>query len=145
MPPYFAYMQCLIAYLVLMAVALAVCALLFLMPSKRRLALRLCLAILASLPGILAFQFVVGIPLVLLLAAVWGFDAVFHPPDWAQWAVGLPAIVIMFISLAGASLLGCYTGSRIGWQIGGGTPISAAIAEQKIVRFVLSWFWRSGA
>lgn len=145
MPPYFAYIECLIAYLALMAAALAACALLFLMPSKRRLAVRLCLAVLASLPGVLAFQFVAGIPLLLLLAAVWGLYAVFHSPDWAQWAVGLPTIAIMFILLAGASLLGCYTGGRIGWQIGGGTPFRTAIVEQKIVRFVFSFFRRGAA
>lgn len=145
MPPTFAYVMCLVAYLALMVVALAVCAPLFLVLSKRRLALQLCLAILASLPGILAFQFVVGIPLGVLLAAVLGFYAAFHPPEWVQWAVGIPTIVIMLLSLAAASLLGCYTGSRIGWQRGGGTPFTEAIAEQKIVRLFLPWFIKNRA
>ena len=145
MPPTFAYVMCLMAYLALMVVGLAVCVLLFLVPSKRRFALRLCLAILGSLPGILVFQFVVGIPLGILLAIVLGFYAAFHPPDWVQWTVGIPTILIMFVSLAAASLLGCYTGSQIGWQTGAGVSLRAAIAEQRVIRHVLSWFKKRGA
>ena len=140
MPPTFAYVMCLTAYLAVMAAALVVSALLFLVPSKRRLALRLCSAIFASLPGILAFQFVVGVPLAVLLAAVLGFYAVFHPSESVQWAVGIPTILIMFVSLVAASVSGCYTGGRIGWQIAGGTPFRAAVAEQRSVQRVLSWF-----
>ena len=145
MPPTFAYILCLMAYVALMAAGLAVCGFLFLVPSQRRLALRLCLAILGSLPGILAFQFLVGIPLGLLLALVLGFDSTFHPSDWVQLIVGIPTLLIMFVSLAAASLLGCYTGGRIGWQIGAGRSVRAATAEQQVIRFVLSWCSRGGA
>jgi hypothetical protein len=145
MPPTFAYVMCLMAYLALMAVGLAVCVVLLLVPSKRRLALRLCLAILGSLPGILAFQFFVGIPLGVLLAIVLGFYSAFHPPDWVQWVVGIPTILIIFVSLATASLLGCYTGGRIGWQTGGGVSLRSAITEQRIIRYVLSLFRKRGA
>jgi uncharacterized membrane protein len=132
-------------YLAFMVAALAVCALLLLIPSKRRLALRLCLAVLASLPGIFVFQFVIAVPLGVLVAAVLGFYAAFHPPEWVQWTVGIPTALIMYISFAAASLLGCYTGARIAWQTGRGTPFRAASAEQEIVRFVLSWFRKDRA
>ncbi|MFZ0826010.1 MAG: hypothetical protein WAO02_01175 [Verrucomicrobiia bacterium] len=145
MPPTFAYVMCLMAYLALMVVGLAVCVLLCLMPSKRRLALRLCLAILGSLPGILAFQFIVGVPLGILLAIVLGFYSAFHPPDWVQGVVGIPTILIMFVTLAAASLLGCYTGGRIGWQTGAGVSLRLAITEQRVIRYVLSWFKKRGA
>jgi hypothetical protein len=128
------------AYLVVMAAVLVASALLVLLPSKRRLALRLCLATFLSLPGVLAFQLVVGILLGILLAAVLGFEAVFHPPEWVRYVVGIPTILVMFVSLATASLVGCYTGARIGWQIGGGTPVRIAISEQEAVRYVLLWF-----
>jgi hypothetical protein len=144
MPPYFAYVICLMAYLALMAVGLAISLLLFLVPSKRRLAIRLCLAILASLPGILLFQFVVGIPVGALVALVSGCYSAFHPPDWLQWVIGIPTILIIFISLAAASFLGCYTGGRIGWQAGAGMPVKAAVANQMIIRFVFSWFRKGG-
>ena len=144
MPPTFAYAMCLMMYLGVMVAALITSALLFLVPSKRRLALRLCSAILASLPGILAFQFVVGIPLGVLLAALMGIEAVF-PSDSVRWTVGLPTILIMFASLVAVSLSGCYTGGRIGWQIAGGTPFRVAVAEQKIIRYVLSWFRKDRA
>jgi uncharacterized membrane protein YedE/YeeE len=97
-------------------------------------------AILGSLPGILAFQIAVGIPLSLLLAAVLGFYAVFHLSESVQWAIGIPAILVAFVSLLAASVGGCYTGARIGWLIAGGTPCRAAIAEQKIIRYSSSWF-----
>jgi hypothetical protein len=144
MPPTFAYVMCLMAYLALMAVGLAVCVVLFLVPSKRRLSLRLGLAILVSLPGILVFQFIVGIPLGVLLVIVLGFYSAFHPPDWVQWVVGISTIIIMFVSLAAASLLGCYTGGQIGWQTGAGVSLRSAIAEQKIIRHVLSWVRKCG-
>jgi hypothetical protein len=136
--------MCLMMYLAVMAATLLASALLFLVPSRRRLAVRLCSATLASLPGILAFQFVVGIPLGVLLAAVTAIEAAF-PSDSVRWAVGLPTIVIMFILLVAASVSGCYTGGRIGWQIAGGTPFRAAIAEQRIVRYVLSRFRKDRA
>jgi len=143
MPPTFAYMMCLMVYLTLMGVGLVLSALLFLVPSKRRLALQGCLAILGSLPGILVFQFVVGTALGVLTAAVLGFYAVFDPSDWVRWVVGIPAAVIMQVSFTAASVGGCYTGGRIGWQIGGGTPVRAAIADQKMV--LLSWFRKGRA
>jgi hypothetical protein len=145
MPPTFVYAMCLMAYLAAMTIALVLCALLFLVPSKRRVALRLCLAVIASLPGILLFQFFVGIVLGVLLAAVLGFYAAFHPPEWVQWVIGIPTILIMFLSLTAASLLGCYTGGRIGWLIGGGTPPRVAISEQPIFRLILSWLGKRRA
>ena len=135
----------LMAYLALMAAGLAVCVLLLAVPSKRRLALRFGVAILGSLPGILAFQVVVAIPLGILLAIVWGFHSAFHPPGWFGWLVDLPTILILLVSVAAASLLGCYTGGCIGWQIGAGMSIRKAIAEQKVIRFTLSWFRKRGA
>ena len=66
-------------------------------------------------------------------------------PEWVQWVVGILSILVMFVSLATASLLGCYTGARIGWQIGAGVSLRAAITERRIIRFVLSWFRKGGA
>lgn len=145
MPPTFAYVICLMAYLALMVVGLAVCVLLFLVPSKRSLALRLCLTIIFSLPGMLVFQFIVGIPLGVMLALVLEFYSSSHPPDWVEWVIGIPTILIVFVSMAAASLLGCYTGGRIGWQTGAGVSLKSAIAEQRIIRHVLSWFRNRGA
>ena len=132
--------MCLMAYLALMTVSLALCAPLFLVPSKRLLALRLWCAIIASLFGVLAFQFVVGLILGGLLLAVLGLYAAFHSPDWMQWIVGIPTIIIMFVSLATASFWGCYTGGRIGWETAGGKRFGTAVREQKIVRLASSWF-----
>jgi hypothetical protein len=143
MPPTFAYVMCLMAYLAAMLIALVLCIPLFLVPSKRRLALRLSLAILASLPGLLVFQFVVGLALGVLLLAVLSFYAVFHPPDWVQWIVGIPTILIMFVSLVAASLWGCYTGGRIGWDMGGGKPFRTTIKQQKVVQLAVSYFRRN--
>jgi hypothetical protein len=138
MPPTFFYAMCLAAYLAAMAVGLVLSAVLFLVPSTRRLALRLCLAIIGSLPGILLFQFVIGVPLAVLLGIVLAFDAVFNPPDVVQWFVGLPTILVMFVSVTAASFAGCYTGGSVGWEIGGGTPLRVALSQQKVPRWILS-------
>lgn len=87
MPPTFAYIICLIGYVGLMLAALIVCAPLFLIPSKGRLAIRLYLSILFSLPGIFVCQIVAAIPAGLLLGAVLAFYSIAHPPDWVQWTV----------------------------------------------------------
>src|SRR5271169_5656871 len=101
--------MCLTCYVVVMIVAFVMCAPLLLIPSKRRLGLQLCLAILASLPGVLAFQFVMAIPLGILLLCATGMHMAFSPPgppDWVQWAIGIPIILVMFVSMAGGSLWG---------------------------------------
>jgi hypothetical protein len=145
MPPTFAYVMCLMAYLGLMALGLAACIFLFfLVPSKCRLAMRLGLAILGSLPGIIVFQFIVCIPLGLLLAIVLGFYSAFHPPDWVQWIIGIPTILVLLVSLLAASFLGCCTGGWIGWQMGGGRSLKAAVAVQRVIRLALSWFSKGG-
>jgi hypothetical protein len=137
-----AYGMCLMVYLALIAVSIVCWAPLFLVPSKRRLALQWSLAIVASLPGILAFQFVTGLLIVVLSLVVRTFCAVFHPhpPDWVQPVVSIPVVLIILILFTVASFWGCYTGGRIGWEIGGGKPFKTAISEQKIVRLALSWF-----
>jgi hypothetical protein len=142
MPPTFGYVMCLLAYFLLMAAGLAVAGVLFLVPSRRRLALRLGFAVLMSLPGMLACQFVVGIGLVVLLVATLGYYAAAHPPESVQWAIGIPTILIMVGSLASASILGCYAGARIGWLVGGGPPFKANVVEKKLVEAVSSWFRR---
>jgi hypothetical protein len=134
--------MCLIGYVVLMIVALALCVPLLLIPSRRRLGFQLCFAILTSLPGVIIFQFAVGLILALPLLAILGFYAAFKPTDWVQWLVGVPTIFVIFVSLAAGSLWGCYTGARVGWKIAGGTPLKTAVKEQKVARLVSLWFGR---
>jgi len=136
MPPTFAYAMCLMLYIVGMGVGLLVCAVLMLFPSVRRTALRLAAAIVASLPGVLLFQFVVAIPLGILLGAVLGFYALVHPPDSVRWFIGIPTILIMFLTVLAASVLGCYTGGHIAWRLAGSTPFRAVIAEEPVFRFM---------
>ena len=136
MPPTFAYAMCLMLYIIGMGIGLAVCLVLLPFPSMRRTALRLAAAIIASLPGVLLFQFVVAIPLGILLGAVLGFYALVHPPDSLQWVIGIPTILIMFLSIAAASLLGCYTGGHVAWRLAGSTPFRVAIVEEPVFRFI---------
>jgi hypothetical protein len=144
MPPAFAYAMCLMLYIMGMGVGLAVCLALLLFPSMRRTAIRLAAAIVASLPGVLFFQLVVAIPLGILLALVFGFDALFHTPDSVQWVIGIP-IIIMFLKLLAASLLGCYTGGHIAWRLTGFSPFRIVIAEEPVFRFISRWIRRRKA
>lgn len=134
-----------IAYLALMLLSFGVCGVLLLIPSTRYLATRLGLATLGSLPGLLFFQIAVGIPLAILLLAVLGFYAAFHPAEWVRWMIGIPTIVVMFASFAAASFMGAYTGGGIGWLVAAGTPVSEAVSEQKIVRYVIARFRRASS
>ncbi len=97
MPPTFFYALCLAAYLVAMVCGLLACALLLFVPSQRRTALKVCLAIIASLPGILLFQFVVGIPIGLLLATILACYEIFQPSDPIRGLVGIPTILVIFV------------------------------------------------
>jgi hypothetical protein len=142
MPPTFAYSMCLIAYLALMASGMTLCVPLLWMPSKRHLFRPLALAILGSLPGVLVGQFLVGIPLGVLVGAVLGFYAIVDPPEWVQWSVGLPTLFLVFATVVGASLVGGYSGGRMGWEIGRGTVFTEALCRRKIVRLFLLYFRR---
>ena len=135
MPPTFAYAMCLMLYLAGMVIALVLCAVLLLFPSTRRFAIRFAAAVVGSLPGVLLFQFVVAIPLGVLLAVVLESYTLFHASDTAQWIIGIPTIIIMFVSVLGASLLGCYTGGHIGWRLATPAPWRVVIAEEPVFRF----------
>jgi hypothetical protein len=132
-------------YLVGMVIALVLCAVLLLFPSTRRFALRFAAAVIGSLPGVLLFQFIVAIPLAVLLGMVLASYALFHPSDTVQWIIGLPTILVMLVSLLAASLLGCYTGGHIGWRLAALTPLRVAIAEEPIFRFVSGFMHRRKA
>jgi hypothetical protein len=106
-----------------------------LFPSTRRFAIRFAAAVIGSLPGVLLFQFVVAIPLGVLLAVVLGSYSLFHASDTAQWIVGIPTIIIMFVSVLAASLLGCYTGGHIGWRLATSVPWRVVLAEEPVFRF----------
>ena len=135
MPPTFAYAMCLMLYLVGMVAALCVCAVLLLFPSTRQFALRFAAAVVGSLPGILLFQFVVAIPLGVLLALVLGSYSLFHLSDTMHWIIGIPTIIIMFLGVLGASLLGCYTGGHIAWRLAAFTSWRVIVAEEPVFRF----------
>jgi hypothetical protein len=130
--------MCLAAYLVAMVLALVVAAVLLVVPAQRRTGIRLGLAVIGSLPGILLFQFVVGIPIVLLLATVLTCYEFFHPPDIIRWIVGIPTVLVIFASFTAASVAGCYTGGSVGWLLGGGTPLRVALSQQKIPRWIFT-------
>ena len=134
MPPTFVYFMCLTADF--SADGGWACGLRSARPRavKRRLGVRLCLAILGSLPGILVCQFAVGIVLGVLLAVLSATYSASSPPDWVRWVIGIPLVLIMFISILAASLIGCYTGARIGWKAGGQMSINAAAKDPKKTR-----------
>jgi hypothetical protein len=106
--------------------------------SQRRIGVRLCLAIIASLPGILLFQFIAGIPIGLLLATVLASYEVFGSSDTIRWIIGLPTILLIFVAFTAASVAGCYTGASVGWLVGGGTPVRMALSQQKIPRWIFT-------
>jgi hypothetical protein len=134
--------MCLALYLAGMVVALVLCGVLLLFPSTRRFAIRFAAAVVGSLPGVLLFQFVVAIPLGVLLAVVLGSYSLFHASDTAQWIVGIPTIIIMFVSILAASLLGCYTGGHIAWRLAAFTPWRVVVAEEPVFRFMSTLFRR---
>lgn len=136
MPPTIAYAMCLMLYLVGMVAALFVCIVLVLFPSTRQFALRFAAAVVGSLPGILLFQFVVAIPLGVLLSAVSGLEVFLHLSDTVRWIVSVPMVIIMFVSVLAASLLGCYTGGHIGWRLAALTPWRIVIAEEPVFLFL---------
>ena len=142
MPPTFAYAMCLALYLMTMGVGLVICLVLLLIPSMRHTALKLGAAIIASLPGVLLFQFIVAIPLGILLGLVLGFYALVHPSDMVQWIVGIPTLIILFITILAASLAGCYTGGHIAWRLADFTPFRVVIAEEPVIRFASRLFRR---
>jgi hypothetical protein len=134
MSPLFGYIMCLVTYLGVMAVALALCVLLFIPPATRPTALRLCLAIIMALPGMLLMQFIGGLAVGAVLACAYVLGTAFHEPVW----LGVSFVLITLTIFTAATLLGWYTGARIGWDIGGGKPLATAIGDRKIVRFVLA-------
>jgi hypothetical protein len=130
-------------YVAGMVVALFVCSVLLLFPSSRRFALRFAAAVIGSLPGVLLFQFIVGIPLAVFYAVVLGSCGLFHPPDTALSNIVLSAVAVVFVSVLVASLFGCYTGGHIAWRLAESTPWRTVVAEEPAFRFAWKLFRRA--
>ncbi len=63
----------------------------------------------------------------------------FDYADSVRWAIGIPVIVLMFFSLAAASIYGSYAGAKVAWEVTGGKPLKMALAELMISQRILSW------
>jgi hypothetical protein len=140
MPPTFAYVMALMAYFVVACGVWCVAVVLGFPRNTRALAKKIAAGMAGSFPGVFLFQLVSAPFLALVLLSVGGISYFFRPPDvvivlLALLLVGIPAV---------ASLLGFYTGWRIGWELASGRSARGFLQADRVlgpfVRFLRERF-----
>ncbi|HMP81969.1 MAG TPA: hypothetical protein PKA41_04595 [Verrucomicrobiota bacterium] len=115
------------AYLTIMLAILLISGGLALIPATRSTALKLALAAVCSLPGMLALQFCAGFVAGIVILVAFCVNAIFQPSEPVQMLLGVHAVLVTFVTVGVASLVGCYFGGRIGWEIGAGKRFGLAV------------------
>jgi hypothetical protein len=111
----------------------AICVLLALLPPTRRLARRLAMSMLASFPGVFLFQilaFPLCLALLLLAAAVF---RLLGPDSSVADSLIMPALFLIMILFAAASLGGFYAGWSVAWRVSGGADLGSALRTHPLV------------
>ncbi len=122
MPPYFPYLTALTGYVALSVCALAIAAVLAVVPPTRSFAKKLAAGVCGSFPGVFLFQVLVVPIVMLLLLLVMAISAILPQGGNAQGVVVVGLAFLIFFIFAGASLAGFYTGFWLAWDFAAGRP-----------------------
>lgn len=148
MPPTFLLFLAIVAWLCV-ASAVLLAALLMLVTSRtRRFSKPLALAVMGTLPFVLAYDLVAAIPVGIVLLISWAFWNLLEPGPQSltnnPWVIGVSMCAAFFAlgTLLAASLAGVYDGWRTGWRWGKGQGIRGAISRAPIYLSVSERFQR---
>jgi hypothetical protein len=129
MPPTFAYVLALVAYLLFACVVWSVAIVLALFQRTRAFAKKMAAAMAGSFPGVFIFQ-IMSAPLVALtLLMLVGVSHLFHPPEVL---IVILAFFILSIPTV-ASLLGFYAGWRVAWELATGRSARASLEADRLL------------
>jgi hypothetical protein len=140
MPPTFAYVLALTAYIAVACAVWCVAIVLALPRRTRALAKKIAAGMAGSFPGVFLFQFLSAPFLAFVLLTIGGISYFFRPPDVINILLALFIISIP----AAASLLGFYTGWRVAWELAAGRSARAFLEADRLlgpaVRFLRKRF-----
>jgi hypothetical protein len=113
MPPTFAYILALTAYVAVACVVWSIAIVLAFPRRTRALAKKIAAGMAGSFPGVFLFQLLSAPLLALVLLTIGGISYFFRPPD-----IVIIVMVLFIVSIPTvASLLGFYTGWRVAWEL----------------------------
>ena len=127
MPPTFLYAMALVLWVMFACFVWLVAALMALAPRTRPLAWPTALAMAATFPGVFLFQAVAAplIALIVLPFVLWDFEGTTTNPFVV--AIGIAAVLPIFVIMAAMSLLGFTEGWRVGWRVAEGQSLRDAV------------------
>ena len=138
MPPTFAYILALMAYIVVACAVWFVAIILAFPPRTRALAKKIAAGMAGSFPGVFLFQVICAPLVALVLFTIGGIAHFFQPPG-----VVLVLLLLFVVSIpTSASLLGFYTGWRVAWELAAGRSARTFLETDRVlgpaVRFLRS-------
>ena len=127
MPPTFAYIMALMAYVVLATLVWILSGLLALIPRTRLAGTKIALAMLFSFPGVLAWQ-IAGFPILFVIALGLGLLLQLHIQNDVVDTIGILLVVIILLGGSFAiSVAGFADGWRVGWSFAKCKDLQSAI------------------
>lgn len=106
--------------------------------TTRRFSKPLALAMVGTLPFVLAYDLVAAVPVGIVLLTSWAFWKAVEPGPQSMtnnpWVIGVSICAALFAlgTLLAASLAGVYDGWRTGWMWGRGQGVRSAISRAPI-------------
>jgi hypothetical protein len=129
MPPTFAYILALMAYIAVACVVWSMAIVLAFPRRTRTLAKKIAAGMAGSFPGVFLFQLLSAPFLALVLLTIGGISHFFRPPD-----IIIIALVLFIVSIPTvASVLGFYTGWRVAWELAAGRSARKFLEADRIL------------
>lgn len=142
MPPTFLYLLALMVYFLAACAVWAVAIILAFSHRRRALAKKIAAGMAGSFPGVFLFQLISAPVVVLILLSIAGLAHLGQPPD-AIIAVIAPLVVLFVFAIpAIASLLGFYTGWRVGWELAAGHSAREFLRTDRLLAPVVGFLLR---
>jgi hypothetical protein len=129
MPPTFAYILALTAYIAVACIVWSIAIVLAFPRRTRILAKKIAAGMAGSFPGVFLFQLLSAPLLALVLLTIGGISHFFRPPD-----IIIIVLVLFIVSIPTvASLLGFYTGWRVAWELAAGRSARTFLEADRIL------------
>ncbi len=141
MPPTFLVLLAIFAWLGIAGAVLFAALLLLTMRTTRRFSKPLALAMMGTLPFLLAYNFIAAIPVGAFLLTSWALWKLIEPGSQSStnnpWLIGVSicAAFFAFGTLLVTSLAGLYDGFGTGWRWGQGQEIRSAVSQALVYRW----------
>ena len=140
MPPTFAFIICLCAYLAISVLIFLVAGILSAFKATRRLGIRIAAGALLSFPGMILFQIIVfPFAIIAMLSAGACFWLLGSCQELRQY-IEISFLLLSVCIFAAGSAFGIYFGYRTAWIVFGGAPWGSVMRSDYVVAFAVAAF-----